>query len=236
MATIVVAHGAWSSAWAWQKMRPLLRESGHDLFTPSYTGLGERGHHASPNVELDTHIADILAVLKFEDLNDVVLIGHSYGGMVATGVADRAEGRVTNLIYLDAFAPRDGQSLFDLVGPETESAHARGRRENRRRMEGAANPMPPDTPPDYVAWATLAPAAAADQDFRAETAAFLAHIAAARLHLLPAATAQQDVFGQFASRAKAEGWLYAEMDASHNPHITTPLALHDVLQVMIGRN
>ena len=158
MATIVVAHGAWSSAWAWQKMRPLLREAGHELYTPSYTGLGERGHLASPAIDLDTHIADVLGVLKFEDLNDVVLIGHSYGGMVATGVADRSEGRVAKLIYLDAFAPKDGQSLFDLVGPETELKMRQGASETGAGWKVPANPMPPDTPPDYVAWADAAQA------------------------------------------------------------------------------
>jgi pimeloyl-ACP methyl ester carboxylesterase len=235
VATIVVAHGAWSSAWAWQQMRPLLRASGHDLFTPSYTGLGERGHHASPNVELDTHITDILAVLKFEDLKDVVLIGHSYGGMVATGVADRAEGRVTNLIYLDAFAPRDGQSLFDLVGPETESRMREGAAKTGGGWKVPASPMPPDTPPDYVVWASSRrlpqPIKTFEQKLRISSRTL-----PPRGFIYCLRTAQQDVFGQFASRAKAEGWLYAEMDASHNPHITTPLALHDVLQVMIGRN
>src|SRR5436189_6336429 len=86
MAAFVVAHGAWSSAWAWRKMRPLMRAAGHELWTPSYTGLGERAHLASPAVGLDTHIQDVVGALEMEDLRDVVLIGHSYGGMVATGV------------------------------------------------------------------------------------------------------------------------------------------------------
>ena len=108
MATFVVAHGAWSSGWAWKKMRPLLRAAGHEIFTPSYTGLGERSHLSSPDVTLETHIQDIANVLFYEDLTDVVLIGHSYGGMVATGVADRASERIRQVIYLDAFVPRDG--------------------------------------------------------------------------------------------------------------------------------
>ena len=108
MATFVVAHGAWSSGWAWKKMRPLLRAAGHEIFTPSYTGLGERSHLSSPDLTLETHIQDIANVLFYEDLTDVVLIGHSYGGMVATGVADRASERIRQVIYLDAFVPRDG--------------------------------------------------------------------------------------------------------------------------------
>ena len=114
MATFVVSHGAWSAGWAWKKMHPLMAARGHRLFTPTHTGLGERVHLARPDIDLDTHIADVMGVLEMEDLRDVVLIGHSYGGMVATGVADRARERVARLVYLDAFVPRDGQSLFDL--------------------------------------------------------------------------------------------------------------------------
>ena len=101
-------------------MHPLMAAAGHRLVTPTYTGLGEREHPA-PN-DLDTHIQDVLAVIKYEDLRDIVLIGHSYGGMVATGVADRARDKISQLIYLDAFVPRDGEALFDLISPE-----ARGR-------------------------------------------------------------------------------------------------------------
>src|ERR1700730_1875976 len=118
VATILVAHGAWSAAWAWKKMRPLLRAAGHELLTPTYTGLGELSHLANPSIDLETHIRDVLGVLEFEDLHDVVLLGHSYGGMVATGVADRARDRVAKLIYLDAFVPQDGQSMLDLHPPE----------------------------------------------------------------------------------------------------------------------
>ena len=102
MAVFVVAHGAWSSGWAWGKMRPLMRAAGHEMFTPSYTGLGERQHLASREVNLSMHIDDLVNVLEFEDLRDVVVIGHSFGGMVATGVADRARDRVVRIIYLDA--------------------------------------------------------------------------------------------------------------------------------------
>ena len=115
MAVLVVAHGAWSSGWAWRKMRPLLRAAGHDLFTPSYTGLGERQHLASRAVNLSLHIDDVVNVLEFEDLRNVVLIGHSFGGLVATGVADRARGRVARIIYVDAFVPEDGRSLMDML-------------------------------------------------------------------------------------------------------------------------
>src|ERR1700737_3422339 len=112
--TILLCHGAWGGGWSWKKMHPLMQAAGHRLLTPSYTGLGEREHLANPSVDLETHIQDILNVIKYEDLRDIVLLGHSYGGMVATGVADRISDRVAQLIYLAPFVPRDGQSLFDL--------------------------------------------------------------------------------------------------------------------------
>ena len=112
MATFLICHGAWSAGWAWKKVRPLLRAAGHEVFTPTYTGLGERAHLVHPGIDLDAHIADVQAVLQYEDLRNVTLLGHSYGGMVATGVADRAAERMARLIYLDAFVPSDGQSLF----------------------------------------------------------------------------------------------------------------------------
>src|ERR1700681_1368011 len=88
-ATFLVCHGAWSAGWTWKKMHPLMAAAGHRLVTPTYTGLGERAHLANPSIDLETHIRDILNVVKYEDLRDIVLVGHSYGGMVATGVADR---------------------------------------------------------------------------------------------------------------------------------------------------
>src|ERR1700712_3953074 len=108
--TFLVCHGAWSAGWAWKKVHPLMATAGHRLVTPTYTGLGERAHLANPSIDLETHIQDILNVIQYQDLRDIVLVGHSYGGMVATGVADR----VTQLIYIDAFVPDDGQSLLDL--------------------------------------------------------------------------------------------------------------------------
>ena len=104
--TFLVCHGAWSAGWAWKKMHPLMQAAGHRLVTPTYTGLGERVHLADPSIDLETHIQDMLNVIKYEDLRDIVLLGHSYGGMVATGVADRARDRIAQLIYLDAFVPR----------------------------------------------------------------------------------------------------------------------------------
>src|SRR5258705_9758853 len=97
MATFLIAHGAWSAAWAWKKMRPLMQARGHDLHIPTYTGLGERAHLAGREIGLQTHIADVLGTLEFEDLHDVVLVGHSYGGMVAPCVAGPGRPRAMRL-------------------------------------------------------------------------------------------------------------------------------------------
>ena len=116
--TFLVSHGAWGAGYTWKKMHPLMTAAGHRLVTPTYTGLGERAHLAGRSNDLELHIQDMLAVIKYEDLRDIVLIGHSYGGMVATGVADRARDKISHLIYLDAFVPNDGQALRDLIPAE----------------------------------------------------------------------------------------------------------------------
>lgn len=214
-------------------MRPLLRAAGHDIFTPSYTGLGERAHLSSPDIGLDTHIADILAVFDYEDLSDVVLIGHSYGGMVATGVADRAQGRVAQLIYLDAFAPRDGQSLFDLVGPETEARMRKGADEIGEGWKVPANPMPPDTAPEDVAWASPKRRPQPVKTFETNIR-LSARSMPQRSYIYCTRIGPQDFFRSSAERAKSEGWGYVEMDASHNAHITVPEQLRDVLQGLMA--
>jgi pimeloyl-ACP methyl ester carboxylesterase len=121
MTTYVLVHGAWSGAHTWRKVRPLLRAAGHEVFTPSLTGLGERVHLTSPQVGLSTHVQDVVNMLEFEDLRDVVLLGYSYGGMVVTGTLKYIADRVAHLVYLDAFVPPDGQSLFSLTGQDPET-------------------------------------------------------------------------------------------------------------------
>jgi pimeloyl-ACP methyl ester carboxylesterase len=111
--TFVLVHGAWHGGWCWKKLTPLLRSAGYSVFAPTLTGLGERSHLISPTVDLTMHIADIVAVLEYEDLQNVVLVGHSYGGMVITGVAETEGPRLAQLVYLDAFLPENGKSVKD---------------------------------------------------------------------------------------------------------------------------
>lgn len=122
MATFVLVHGAWHGGWCWRPISDLLTADGHTVFRPTLTGLGDRSHLISREVGLSTHVQDVVAMLEMEDLFDVVLVGHSYAGMVITGVADRVPERIAHLIYYDAFLPDSGQCAFDLL-PPTIAAH-----------------------------------------------------------------------------------------------------------------
>jgi pimeloyl-ACP methyl ester carboxylesterase len=112
MATFVLVHGAWGGAHGFRHVRRLLQRAGHEVFTPSLTGIGERVHLASPLVNLSTHVRDVVNHVLYEDLWDIVLVGFSYGGFVVTGALEHIAGRVRHLVYLDAFVPNDGESVF----------------------------------------------------------------------------------------------------------------------------
>jgi pimeloyl-ACP methyl ester carboxylesterase len=126
MATYVLVHGAWSGAHGFRHVRRLLQVAGHEVFTPSLTGLGERVHLASPLVNLSTHVRDVVNHVLYEDLRDIVLVGFSYGGFVVTGALHHLADRVAHLVYLDAFVPRDGESVFSHVGTPTDRPIAIG--------------------------------------------------------------------------------------------------------------
>ena len=120
MATFLFCAGGHTGGW-WVRERGIesrLRDAGHEVFSPTYTGVGERIHLTNPNIDLKTHIQDILMVLKFEELEEVILLGHSYGGMVAAGVLEESPERIAHLVILDGIIPRDGQSIADIVGPQ----------------------------------------------------------------------------------------------------------------------
>ena len=126
MATFVLVHGAWHGSWCWKRVRKSLQAEGHDVFTPTLTGVAERSHLISPQVGLETHIADVVNLIRWEELTDVVLCGHSYGGCVITGAADRVAERIKALVYLDAFILGDGQGLHDVLPPEVRDGQVKG--------------------------------------------------------------------------------------------------------------
>lgn len=223
MTTFLICHGAWSAGWAWGKVRPLLRAAGHEVHTPTYTGLGERAHLVSPQVDLETHIADVLATIEFENLLSFVLVGHSYGGMVATGVADRLPERVRKLIYLDAFVPDNGQSLVDARGAGLALAPA------DPAVPWLIPPQatPPDTSPEDLAW--IGPRRR-PQPVKTFTQSLLLQNPGKpkfpRSYIYCAKKPPDDVFLQFAKRFKADPtWHYVERDWSHSPNVTAPAEL-----------
>ena len=115
MTDYVLVHGSWGGGWHWERMRPLLEAPGHRVHTPTLSGLADRGHLAGAGTGLTTHIEVISRYLEWNNLREVVLVGHSYGGMVITGVAGRVADRLAHLVYLDAFRPKPGQAAFDVL-------------------------------------------------------------------------------------------------------------------------
>jgi pimeloyl-ACP methyl ester carboxylesterase len=117
MSVYVIVHGGLMGGWAYRSVAKFIQAAGHEVFTPTLTGFGERAHLANPEIDLNTHIQDIVGVLECEDLHQVILVGHSYGSMVITGVAERVPERLSRLVYVDTAIPKDGQSWFDIFGP-----------------------------------------------------------------------------------------------------------------------
>jgi pimeloyl-ACP methyl ester carboxylesterase len=126
MAAFVLVPGAWHGGWSYRKVAKILRTAGHDVFTPTLSGVGERSHLRGMNINLDMHIQDIRNVFHWEDLQDVVLCGHSYGGMVITGVADAIPEKIAALVYLDAFVPEDGETTMDMLPPARRDTILKG--------------------------------------------------------------------------------------------------------------
>ncbi len=122
MATFVLVQPAWMGGWCWNKVAARLRDLGHEVYAPTLTGLAERAHLASPDVGLATHVEDVVSVVVFDDLREVILVGTSSGGTVITGVADRICDRIASLVYLDGFLPSDGQCTVDLLPAERREA------------------------------------------------------------------------------------------------------------------
>ena len=201
------------------------------MFTPTLTGLGERAHLLSPAVDLRTHIQDVVAVLTYEDLEQVVLVGHSYGGMVISGVAEQAVERLTHLVYLDAYVPTDGSSVFSLQPAERAAGF-----EERARTEGDGWRIPPlplerfgATADEDVRWAAPRlgpqPLQTFTQPIRLSDAAATT---VARTYIW--CTEYQGPFRPFAEQAQREpGWRYRELTTGHDAMITAPYALVDVL-------
>jgi pimeloyl-ACP methyl ester carboxylesterase len=230
--TFLVAHGAWSAGWAWRKMHPRMAAAGHRLITPTYTGLGEREHLANPSIDLETHVQDVLGVIKFEQLDDFVLIGHSYGGMVATVVADRVPDRIHRLVYLDAFVPRDGQAMVDLLSADNAARVRAVVETGEWRLP--SNPIPPDTSPEDAQWMQSLRLPQPLKTLQTPVRLRNGDTKIPRTYVYYTRTAAADPFRPFAERARQERWDYHELDSSHSAHITAPDALMELLGSIVS--
>lgn len=201
----------------WRQVAALLRHAGQEVFTPSLTGVGERAHLASPQVNLSTHITDVLNTLRYERLNEVVLVGHSYGGMVVTGAADRAAESVRTLVYLDAFVPGNEQALVDLL-PAAVRAH----------FPADGSPVPPRTPqqqgmtaPAEIAWLEGRRDPQPGRTFT-ERLSLAGRFRGQRVYIFCSAYSPTS-FAPFAERARNDkAWRYHELPTHHYPHVSMP--------------
>jgi pimeloyl-ACP methyl ester carboxylesterase len=231
MATFVLIHGAWEAGWVWRAVERELRLAGHEVFCPSLTGLGERSHLLSPVVGLDTHIADILGVIKWERLSNVTLVGHSYGGMVATGVADRAHECIGSLVYLDAFMPKDGQSLLDLLPPERADGMLKVARERGEGWYLPADAVPsqhvrePSEAELLKKLCVAHPLATFSQKLRVSNN----HLRVARKAFVLASGYAPNVFTRFADDARALGWPVEGLETHHFPMLSMSRETAEIL-------
>jgi pimeloyl-ACP methyl ester carboxylesterase len=227
--TFVLVHGAWHGGWCWDRVAPLLRAAGHDVHTPTLTGLSERAHLLSPQVGLDTHVEDVVRLIDVLELRDVVLVGHSYAGQVVTAVADRRPEAVARRVHLDAFVGSNGESARDLL-PDTvehhwaESAAEQGfgwlvpvRKLSVLGVTGQADVdwlLPKLTPHP---WKTYTDRLRLTGAVNAVPAAFVECVSWMR------------VFAGQADRARERGWPVHELDTGHEAMVTAPKALAEVL-------
>jgi len=221
--TYVIVHGAWGGGWAFREVDALLTAQGYTVYRPTLTGQGERVHLASLDVGLETHIQDVVNMFLFEELENVILVGHSYGGMVVTGVADRIPERISHMIYLDAIVPRDGESVATaMTGGEEESGW----------VNSAVN--------GYIIPQWVRPGQSPPKDVPHPVKTFTDRIDLKNpdrmkiptdyiLTVDPGADAEKDSFFPYAERAREFGWPVHHMPADHNPQWSHPQALAELL-------
>jgi pimeloyl-ACP methyl ester carboxylesterase len=238
--SFVLVHPAWHGGWVWKKVSRRLRERRHVALTPTLTGLGERSHLAHAEIGLEVHVTDVVNVLTYEDLRDVILVGHSSSGAVITGVADRAPERVAHVVYVDAFVPEDGQAVIELVMPERRRAL-----EELVRTEGGGWLLPRFAPPPWETIVRDMWGVTDDDDvrwmldrlgptpFRHLTEPVRRTNAAAEKLPRTYIRCRQypnPRFDRHAEMARQTAqWRYRELPSSHHPPITMPDELTDLL-------
>lgn len=224
--TYVIVHGAWGGGWSFKKTDELLTEAGHRVYRPSLTGQGERHHLASPDVGLSTHVLDVVNTIVFEDLKEVILVGHSYGGMVITGVADSIPERIKRLVYLDAFLPNDGESALTARpdgqdGPESWASDGF----IKPAWVRDTDPFPRDVPQSLKTFTE--PVSYKKAEALALPATYILTVDDGRKR-------EEDMFHFFAERAKARNWTVVDIVADHNPQMTMPATLARLLADVVN--
>ncbi len=232
MEPFVLVHGSHGGGWIWQKVAPLLRAGGHEVYTPTLTGLSDRSHLLDCGVDLMTHITDVVNLLYYEDLSDVILVGNSYAGMVITGVAAKVPERLKLLVYLDAYVPDDGQCESDLW-----PADMRATIQGDEAAERGLRQLPPPalfgiTDPEMADWVkarwTPQPLATYTQPVPSGTARSGA-IPRVYIHCTGGPTTSTPLFAPFAAKARADGWQVHEMATGHIAMLTAPREFADLL-------
>lgn len=230
--TYVLVHGAWHGGWCWRRVVPRLAAAGHRVLTATLTGLGERAHLLTPGTGLSTFAQDVMAVIEAEEAEDVVLVGHSFGGVVITMVADRMAERIARLVYLDATVLRSGESAFSVLAPDIVAA---------RRRAAAASPGGLTMPvPSAAAFGVSEPADAAWLMRRLtphplksyEDVVALAHPFGHGLPKTYVACTAPDYAALAAVRARVRaepGWDWRTLATGHDAMVTAPQALADLL-------
>ena len=220
--TFVIVHGAWGGSWDWRTVDSLLTSQGHRVYRPDLTGLGKRSHLASEAIRLDTHIADVVNEILWEELTDVVLVGHSYGGMVVSGVADSIPGRIRELVYVDAFLPRDGESVLGLLDEEFRTMIATNVRNGLVPAPWVQEsaPIPRDVPHPFR---TFTDVIELGSRFEGVPGRYI---------LTTEPTEQPDGFQPYADRAAERGWEVVTMQAGHTPERSHPAEL---VALLVGR-
>jgi pimeloyl-ACP methyl ester carboxylesterase len=219
--TYVIVHGAWAGGWEFKKVDQLLRAAGHTVYRPTLTGQGERVHLASADIDLKLHIQDVVNVILWEDLRDIVLVGHSYGGMVITGVADQVADRIKHVIYLDAFLPENGESLNTSLGREgRERPSVNGVVSLGNSAEG--KPLPHVVPQSAKTFSQ--PIALRNQEVAQKLATTYV------LTVDKGREPQEDTFYPFYKRAEARRWHVVTMESGHVIQVTHTKELVELLE------
>jgi pimeloyl-ACP methyl ester carboxylesterase len=225
MTTYVLVHGGWDGGWAWRAVAKEIQAAGHEVFTPTLTGSGERVHLASPAIDLETQILDVANVLQYENLHHFILVGLSYGGMIVTGVAERMPERIDQLVYLDGLVPQNGQSIGDLLGPEIMAVMEQQAQDYGDGWRIPHNPPEADRRTPIMLKAAKQPLAVSNPQAARIRHTFI------QFTNKPPDDWLKPIIARIAARAREAEWNYREMSLEHFPLLNKP---HEVASLLLG--